>query len=123
MHYCIIKSEPLGPNLAKTNVMTPDRGAPSFRGGRQGRQAADVLHEGVQVVMLLEKNYVAISTWESGIFCLNIWLKYAVEIFRPNIPLEYSRHILAASINLGYATCHVIQVMKIHPTNIRCKYS
>ena len=79
-----------------------------FRGGRQGRQVANILDEGVQVVMLLEKNYVTISTWESGIFRLNIQLKYAVEILHRNIPLEYSTQILLASINSGYATCYVI---------------
>ena len=53
MHYCIIKSEPLGPNLAKTNVMPPDQGVPSSREGRQGREVADVLDEGIQLKMLL----------------------------------------------------------------------
>ena len=53
MHYCIVKSEPLGPNLPKTNVIPPDRGAPSSRGGRQGREVADVLDEGIQLEMLL----------------------------------------------------------------------
>ena len=53
MHYCVVKSEPLGPNFPKTNVMAPDRGAPSSRGGRQGREAADILDEGIQLVMLL----------------------------------------------------------------------
>ena len=53
MDYCVIKSEPLGTNFAKANVMAPHRGAPSSRGGRQGRQAPNVLDEGIQLEMLL----------------------------------------------------------------------
>ena len=53
MHYCIIKSEPLGPNFPKTNVMAPDRGVPSSKGGRQEREVADILDEGIQLEMLL----------------------------------------------------------------------
>ena len=53
MDYCVVKSEPLGTNFAKPNVMAPHRGAPSSRGGRQGRQVADVLDERIQLEMLL----------------------------------------------------------------------